>query len=407
MRPSVVGAAVIVALLPCAAAAQSLSLTEAEALARLGPDSPRVRAARAGVDIARADVLAAARWPNPRVTYDRESVAGVTEHLAMIGQTLPITGVRRLNVDAASARVEASVRRADEQIRRLRGELRAAFADLWAAQERERALTSARDRLQEVAAVIARREAAGDAAGFDRLRAEREVLDLDAERDVASADRARAEAILAGFVTGGQASGSIVAVHSPGARAALPSLDELVAQAERTRGDLAALTYDAAAARLAERAAGRLAIPEPELVAGTKSSNAGGGDFGSVVTLHVSIPLFDRSRPERALARARAAQADAQLEASRSVLRAEIASLRALVVHRRDAADRHRAAIAQSADALERIAQVSYDAGERGILDLVDALRSAADARVRQVMLDAASRQSELQLDFASGWEIR
>ena len=53
---------------------------------------PRVRAMRAGIDIARADVLTAARWPNPRVTYDRESVAGVTEHIAMVAQPLPITG---------------------------------------------------------------------------------------------------------------------------------------------------------------------------------------------------------------------------------------------------------------------------------------------------------------------------
>jgi hypothetical protein len=43
-----------------------------------------VKAIRAQVEIARADVIAASRWPNPRVTYDRESVAGVTEGMTMI-----------------------------------------------------------------------------------------------------------------------------------------------------------------------------------------------------------------------------------------------------------------------------------------------------------------------------------
>jgi outer membrane protein TolC len=55
---------------------------------------------------------------------------------------------------------------------------------------------------------------------------------------------------------------------------------------------------------------------------------------------------------------------------------------------------------------LERIAQVSYDAGERGILELLDAYRTGAAARVRQAALDASVRQAEIELEFVSGWEI-
>jgi outer membrane protein TolC len=60
----------------------------------------------------------------------------------------------------------------------------------------------------------------------------------------------------------------------------------------------------------------------------------------------------------------------------------------------------------QASTDLERIAQVSYDAGERGILELLDAYRSAATARIRQSALDLAVRQGELELEFVSGWEI-
>ena len=87
---------------PPVAGAQSLTLTEADALARLSADSPRVRAMRAGIDVARVDLLTAGRWPNPRVTYDRESVAGITEHMAMVAQALPISGRRGFEVEAAS-----------------------------------------------------------------------------------------------------------------------------------------------------------------------------------------------------------------------------------------------------------------------------------------------------------------
>jgi cobalt-zinc-cadmium efflux system outer membrane protein len=184
------------------------------------------------------------------------------------------------------------------------------------------------------------------------------------------------------------------------------TVDELLARAEASRGDLAALRHEIDAASFAERAAARKVIPEPEIVGGTKSSSVGNGDIGSVVAVHVSVPLFDRARPEQAAARARRAQATAQLEATRVTLRAEIAAWRGVVIERRQGADRYRASAVQAAAELERIAQVSYDAGERGILELLDALGSATTARVRQSALDHAVRQAELELEFVSGWEM-
>jgi cobalt-zinc-cadmium efflux system outer membrane protein len=147
-------------------------------------------------------------------------------------------------------------------------------------------------------------------------------------------------------------------------------------------------------------------VPEPEVVAGTKSSNFAGGDVGSVVSVHASIPLFDKARPERAMARARMTQAEARGAAFRASLAAQIVALRAALIERREAADRYRMTATQDADRLERIAQVSYEAGERGILELLDAYRTGATARTRQVALDNAARQAEIELEFVSGWEI-
>ena len=151
MRRAVLWAAALaVALIPSRAGAQSLMLTESDALARLSTNGPRVRAARAGIDIARVDVLSAGRWPNPRVNWDRQAVAGVTEHYVTVSQVLPITGRRAFDVQAASALVSASSSRADDEVRRLRADLRRAFAELVAAQTRERELSAARDRLREL-----------------------------------------------------------------------------------------------------------------------------------------------------------------------------------------------------------------------------------------------------------------
>jgi cobalt-zinc-cadmium efflux system outer membrane protein len=407
MRPAVLWAALAALLAPSGAGAQSLNLTESEALARLSAESPRARAARTAVELARADVLAAARWPNPRVTWDRESVAGITEHIVTVAQPLPITGRRGLDVQAASALVGASASRADDEIRRLRADLRVAFADLAAAQVREDELTAARDRLRDVAELLAKREAAGDAAGFDRLRAEREVLDIDTDRALAATDRARAQATLASFFSGPTDPTRLVAVVASRAPVTPPSVDALLEQAETSRGELLAIRREIDAARLAERAAERRRIPEPELVAGTKSSTVTGFDVGGVIAAHATIPLFDRGRPERALAVARGAQAEARAAAFRIVLRGQIAALRASVVDRRELADRYRAQAVTRSDQIEHIAQVSYDAGERSILELLDAYRTRSSARIRQAALDAAVRQAEIELEFASGWEMQ
>ena len=404
MRTFFVCAAFAAVVLPANARAQMVTLTESAALEQLGPESPRVQAARAGVDIARADILAAARWPNPRATFNREAVAGVAENMLMVSQVLPVTGRRRLDVSAATARVEASSLRADDQIRRVRADLRLAFTDVWAAQERERELARSRDRLADLAGILGKREAAGEAAGFDRLRAERQGFDLEASRAMVATERAQAQAILTSFMATPRDAAVIEAVRPAAAIAALPTVDELVARAETSRGDLVALARDLDAAAFAERAAGRRAIPEPEVVAGTKTSNVAGGDTGSIVSVHISVPLFDRARPERAAAQARGRQARAEADVLRQSIRAQIAAWRATVMERRSIAERHRAALDAGTAQIERIAQVSYEAGERGILELLDAYRTGSAARIRQAELDAAVREAEIELEFVSGW---
>jgi cobalt-zinc-cadmium efflux system outer membrane protein len=281
-----------------------------------------------------------------------------------------------------------------------------AFTDLWAAQERERELVRSRDRLNELAGILGMREAAGDAAGFDRLRAEREVLDVDASRSMAATERAQAQAILTSFLAAPPEAAVIEAVRPAAPSPMLPTVEELAARAETSRGALVAQARELDAAGFAERAAGRRSIPEPELVAGTKTSNASGGDVGSIVSVHVTVPLFDRAGPERAAAQARGRLARAEADVLRQTIRAQIAAWRAAVLERREIADRHRAALGAGTDQIERIAQVSYEAGERGILELLDAYRTASSARVRQVELDAAVRQAEIELEFVSGWEI-
>src|SRR5262245_14704154 len=258
--------------LPRLVAAQ-IVLSEADALARLSTESARVRAIRTSIDVTRAEALAASRWPNPRVTFNREAVAGVTENMFLVTQPVPISGRRGLDIDAASALIVASERRADERVREARAALRSAYADLVSAQVRELEILASRDRLRGLAEILGRREAAGEAAGYDRLRAEREVMDVQADWAAARADRVRAQAGLAEFFAPSTDAASVVAVvPQPAAKTPLPSAQELVDHAEKTLPELAGLKQEIESAEFAARAAGRRPIPEPEIVAGTKSS---------------------------------------------------------------------------------------------------------------------------------------
>ena len=418
MRTLIVRAAMLTAFMPAAASAQSLSLTESEALARLSADSPRVQAIRASVDIVRADVLAASRWLNPRLTINRESTVGITEYIATIGQVLPITGRRGLAASAASAHADAVSARADEEIRRVRTDLRLAFADLVAAQSREGELSVAVLRARELAGAIAKREAAGDAAGFDRLRAEREALDVDADGSAVAWRRENAQAALAAFFVGPSATAIVAVSNDGGSNSQGGSTTRLHAllchrwtscsRARRRRaGELRALQQEIASAEFAERAATRGLYPEPEIVAGTKSSSAGGGDIGSVFAVHVTLPLFDRAKPERAIARARAAQARARADAFRAALRAQIAALRAAAIERR--------AGGRSLPGTQTTPAPSSNGSRRSATTPASAafwscstpIERRSPARVCARPTSTAARGAEIELEFVSGWEIQ
>ena len=235
-------------------------LSEAEALARFSADGVYARAARAGVDVARAEEHQAGQWPNPIVSFGREGAAGVAETITSVAQPLPVTGRLGLERRAAAALVLAAEGRAYDVVRRARADLRLAYAELASAQGREAELARTRERLTALVTALDRRVAAGDAAGFDRLRAEREVLEVDADLRTAAAERARAQGAL-GALIGATTAETFRVADLPATAASLPSVAALVVQARRARGDFQALAQDREAASVSALVARKAEIP--------------------------------------------------------------------------------------------------------------------------------------------------
>ena len=378
-------------------------LTEAEALARFSA-GVYAQATRAGAEVARAEEHRAGQWSNPILSFGREGAAGVTETITSVAQPLPVTGRLGLERREAVALALAVEGRADDVVRRARADLRLAYADVASAQGRETELAHTRERLTALVVALDRRVAAGDAAGFDRLRAEREVLEVDADLRIAAVERARAQGVLGALIGATAAENDFRVADLPATAPSLPSVTALVTQARRARGDVQALVRDREAATFAAQAAGKRRFPEPEAFGGAKTSSAGG--TGSVFGVQATLPLFNRGAADRAVAEARIRQADQRLALSEQALAAQVASAHAASELRHAAAVEYRGAATRTADDLERIARVAYDAGERGILELVDAHRLASQARLRQVALDLAARQADIELEYVSGWEV-
>ena len=112
-----------------------LSLAEAVALAQAR--NPHIVAARAGIDAAEADGVAASRRPNPALSIDsagypafesaKPGYWGGQEFTVRIDQELDVAGRRRLRTAVADAARQAAVLTADDQARQLALDVKRAY----------------------------------------------------------------------------------------------------------------------------------------------------------------------------------------------------------------------------------------------------------------------------------------
>jgi cobalt-zinc-cadmium efflux system outer membrane protein len=382
-------------LLPSAAAGQDR--TEREVVELILRDGPQARAIRAESEVVRREQRARLAYPNPSFTYAREG-AGFTEFF-QAEQLLPIFGTRDALSRAGVAASAAADAERDVRLWALRSEAAAAVARVAAAQTRiqtARAYAVEVDRLIEILRI---REKEGEGSRFDRLRAEQEQREANQAMTSAAAALAEARAILVGMLP------RDVVVTSIGGEqtvsTAAPALDALVARAATTRAELRALQQQGERAAFEATAARRARLPAPSLFGGIKRADAvAERETGGVFGVTLSVPLFDTGGREAARWEAERARADAERAAIEHRVRGEIAGASEVLSLRQ-------AALAQeqqgAADELAQIAVVAYREGEVGILELLDAVRTASRARMRTLELRLDARLAQIALERAVG----
>jgi cobalt-zinc-cadmium efflux system outer membrane protein len=383
-------------VVPIVAAAQERAAPDVvEAIVR---DGPRAIAIRSDVDLVRGEQHARRVFPNPGVTYSREG-AGFTEFL-QVEQPLPIFGMRGALSRAGVAATAVAEAERDARLWSLRVDAARLVSQWLWAQARVEATTADIQAVERLVEVLRVREREGDGSRFDRLRGEQEVAELKQAAVGAAIElsetRGAVAALLPPGVTVTRVTGALGGTQTPFDREAL------VSRARATRAELRALQLGLDRSALEADAARRSRWPAPVVSGGLKRADTGvererGGVFG----LSVTIPLFDTGARDAARWTAEGARVTAERVAIEQQVRAEVVrAAEALALRQQAVADAGDDALAAE---LMTTAEVAYREGEIEIVVLLDVVRAASRARMRDLERRRDVRLAEIALEGAVG----
>ncbi len=371
--------------------------TEREIVDIIVRDGSQARAIRAEAEVTRREQLARLAYPNPSVTYSREG-AGFTQFL-QAEQLLPLFGARAALSRAGVAASAAAEAERDLRLWLLRSDAATAVARMVAEQARLELAQSLVREVERLIEILRTREREGEGSRFDRLRAEEELR--DASQLVASAAVALAEtrATVSSMLPPAAPLRAVVATSVP--QQAAVSLETLLARATATRAELRALRQLEQRATFEAEAARRARLPSPNLFGGVKRADGvSGRETGGVFGVSVALPLFDSGGREVARWEAERARVVAERESIEYRIRSEITGASEVLAVRQAALSQEQPG---AAGELVQIAEVGYREGELGILELLDAVRTASRARIRGIDLRLDARLAQIGLERAVG----
>lgn len=394
---ALLSSAAIVALAP-SALAEPISEADAVARALALPEYEALGAAER--DAANARIRAIGRFDNPEASISREAVSGSagreTEWHGEISQPIDVSGRRAGLRDAA--RFEAQAVGADVARRRQQrvAEVREAYAGCAAATEKVEIQRDFAARLREAERIVALRTRAGDTAGYDLRRLRVEARAADAQLQLANGE-IKAECATLSRLTGVADARPTVALS-----ALVPASHAL---GTASRQDVVAREARSASAEAEVRAAERSRIPDLTIGVGYKRLSGDEGSAGGpTVSLGARLPIFNNNGAAIAEARARQRVRQAELALSRREVEASIAAASARAGAANAAAATAREAAGDAAR-LGTIAEAAYQGGESGVVELVDAYRTARNAQLEIVELTERAVRATITQSLAEGRE--
>jgi cobalt-zinc-cadmium efflux system outer membrane protein len=371
-----------------------------------------LRAAYFAIDQARARLTQAGLWPNPALDLAGSHdglFANEGEYTASVGfeQRFPVAGRLARARDLARVDVALALAEVRDAVRRLIGEVQAAFYDLLILNEQVNIrdeligidqglveVSEARAKLAEVSAL----DVDTSRLELQRLELERQVLAAQAGAKTAELNRLLGRLPAAPLAPTGEI--------RPEVPVALPALLE---EARRRRPDLqqAALGADRAQAELrlakAERwedwAVGVGYDRDRQVITGAPSQSA---DQLLGLRLTVPLPVWNRNQGRIAEASARERQATSRVAALELTILSEIESAHQRVTDYGRVADRYHAGVAPLSDRTVQIAQDAYRQGLATVTQVVQLQRQQTELRAANLEALAQQRRAAIDLEVAA-----
>lgn len=374
-----------------------------EALQKLGLEANGfVRAARSQVSAAQAGIVGAAAYPNPQVSvlagpdHPRIPAANPStyQRQVTVAQTIENPYLRSARISSAEAGVDASRASLDLTEADLAIQLRIRAYELLLRQELATVETGIHDLMQEMRRRVKVRVDVGEAARFELIRADAEVLNAASRKETAILAAERARIVLVQMTAGAlrpdfQIKASLL---DP---IVLPDLEVLRKEVPETNPDIIRLQAEVERARFRIEQEKANIMPSVQVLYSNYqdaqyTSNLGG--------LNVTIPLFYRRQGEIAAAVSETARVREILEYRRFEIGQQLeSSWQAMQIAQRRVS-MFESGIIKEAESAVRVAEAAYRAGERGLMEVIDTQRvlRMARAELLQARFDLQSAAAEI-----------
>jgi outer membrane protein, heavy metal efflux system len=329
---------------------------------------------------------------NPELELSRESAGGESEWQLGVVQPIDLNGRRSALRKAARADAQAVDAEIERRRQQLVAEVRRAYVQCAATSAELDIWMRYVGQLGEAERVSSARAEAGDTAVYDVRRVRVELRSAEAQQARAQGERSAGCASLAG----------LTGIENP--LVELAAMTRLTSTSEAgERADLLAQDRRILAASQRVSAAERARLPQIAVGAGIKRvDNAAGSAYGPVLSLGVTLPIWNGGGAAVRREEARRAALEAELLISRRLIAAEQAAAAARTSAAREAAVT--AARARGdAQRLGTIAETAYRAGEIGVVELLDAYEAARDADLSVIALALDAAKAAVDYDLATG----
>ncbi len=390
-----------------AVAAPTQTELTVEQLTRIVLDhNPALRAARSGLEGARAGVTSAGAWHNPRLEWQQgpwqPQTAGAARQQARgwsLAQPIDNPLLRSARIDAAESGWRLSGQELSATRNDLVAQVRSRAYEALLYQAEAQASADALVLLEQVRERVRVRVESGEAARYEIIKADAEVIHAR-ERQRTSALQAEQALLELNRLAAGQlpARWKLNASFNDGLD--LPDLAQLQSQAERLNPELVGLRHELDRAQAQLRAARASRWPGVEL---RYSDNRDPDVRQSQWGVSMQLPLLDQRSGPVAEAQAELARVRVRLEGRQGELQQQILLAWKALDMARLRVEALSQGVLREAEAALRVAEAAYRFGERGILDVLDAQRVLRGVRIDLLQARFQQQSARIALDQLSG----